>query len=344
MRLERILTRRNRLLDIFHTPCIVKRFLSIEKDEKVFQIKEINIEKTPVTSLLWDKRKQMGQMYVESVKPQSVSAIPVEKTAAESSLHIPYNFKSDPGLQDAYTDARGSILLGKVFEDLDALAGNIAFLHVVGENRIDSMNLPLLVTASVDKITIANRKSIAHGDFILCGQVAWVGKSSLDIIMEIHDKELVKTYSENLIPIIYGSAGTKSRLLSSYFTFVARDRATSRAIIVNKLKPSTESEIELFQEREDLASLRRMKTATVDMNNEMIASLVERGCAVQDMPAIAHPNAVLMRSTALENSFICQPQNGNTAGRVFGGFLSKLHHINKYAVCVTSVFCSAPSI
>jgi acyl-coenzyme A thioesterase 9 len=44
---------------------------------------------------------------------------------------------------------------------------------------------------------------------------------------------------------------------------------------------------------------------------------------MEDMPALAHPNAVLMRQTALENSLVCQPQNVNTAGRVFGGFLSK---------------------
>ena len=42
-----------------------------------------------------------------------------------------------------------------------------------------------------------------------------------------------------------------------------------------------------------------------------------------DMPALAHANAVLMKNTSLENSVICQPQNTNTAGRVFGGFLSK---------------------
>jgi acyl-coenzyme A thioesterase 9 len=322
------------------------RFLSTEKDEKVFQIKEVNTEKTPVTSLLWDKRKQMSRAHIETAKVQPNFSIPViEKSASQSSLAIAYNFKSDSGLQDAYADARGSILLGKVFEDLDALAGNIAFLHVVGENQAN-VTLPSLVTASVDKITISNRKSIAHGDFILCGQVAWVGKSSLDIIMEIHDKELVKDYSKEYNPIIYGSVGAKSRLLSSYFTFVARDRSTGKAITVNKLKPSTESEIELFQEREELASLRRMKTAVVDACKDKIATLVERGCAVQDMPAIAHPNAVLMRNTTLENSFICQPQNGNTAGRVFGGFLSKflqtLHKV--YRLTLTCKHCSASSL
>jgi hypothetical protein len=44
---------------------------------------------------------------------------------------------------------------------------------------------------------------------------------------------------------------------------------------------------------------------------------------MEDMPALASSNAVLMRYTALENSLVCQPQNVNMAGRVFGGYLSK---------------------
>lgn len=50
---------------------------------------------------------------------------------------------------------------------------------------------------------------------------------------------------------------------------------------------------------------------------------------MEDMPALASSNAVLMRYTALENSLVCQPQNVNMAGRVFGGYLSK---------CVTYVY------
>jgi hypothetical protein len=36
---------------------------------------------------------------------------------------------------------------------------------------------------------------------------------------------------------------------------------------------------------------------------------------------------VLMKLTGLENSFICQPQNVNLAGRVFGGFISNENHV-----------------
>lgn len=44
---------------------------------------------------------------------------------------------------------------------------------------------------------------------------------------------------------------------------------------------------------------------------------------MQDLPALATDNAVLMSQTALQNTFICQPQQRNMHGRVFGGFLMR---------------------
>ena len=41
------------------------------------------------------------------------------------------------------------------------------------------------------------------------------------------------------------------------------------------------------------------------------------------MPALAEPSEILLSETALENSLIAQPQQRNTAGRVFGGFLMR---------------------
>ena len=42
-----------------------------------------------------------------------------------------------------------------------------------------------------------------------------------------------------------------------------------------------------------------------------------------DLPALAAGDAVLMPATALSNTFICQPQQQNMHGRVFGGFLMR---------------------
>jgi hypothetical protein len=50
--------------------------------------------------------------------------------------------------------------------------------------------------------------------------------------------------------------------------------------------------------------------------------LAEARSAV-DLPALAAGDAVLMPSTSLSNTFICQPQQQNMHGRVFGGFLMR---------------------
>jgi acyl-coenzyme A thioesterase 9 len=63
--------------------------------------------------------------------------------------------------------------------------------------------------------------------------------------------------------------------------------------------------------------------------------LIESGCAIEDMPALAHPNAVLMKYTGLENTFICQPQNVNTSGKVFGGFIMHRAYDLALATCYT---------
>ena len=42
-----------------------------------------------------------------------------------------------------------------------------------------------------------------------------------------------------------------------------------------------------------------------------------------DLPALADNAAVLMSKTRLENTFLCQPQQRNMAGRIFGGFIMR---------------------
>ena len=72
---------------------------------------------------------------------------------------------------------------GKVLEDLDALAGNIAFQHVFGGVGDDNI---MLVTAAVDRIALKNIP-ILEKDQRLSGQVTFVGSSSMEIRMQIHE-------------------------------------------------------------------------------------------------------------------------------------------------------------
>mmetsp|Transcript_9874 Transcript_9874/g.21556 ORF Transcript_9874/g.21556 Transcript_9874/m.21556 type:complete len:151 (-) Transcript_9874:20-472(-) len=85
-------------------------------------------EKTPITSQLWQMRQREAERDAadadSSLAHHTQQAL--TKTTDDSRLSLRYNFSTDSSLRDLYVDHLGGILIGKVFEDLDALAGNIA--------------------------------------------------------------------------------------------------------------------------------------------------------------------------------------------------------------------------
>ena len=98
---------------------------------------------------------------------------------------------------------------------------------------------------------------------------------------------------------------------------------------INEMIPSSKYEETVFDIRHRKLQQRKIKSINKKSNNnnndeeenDVLSSLVDRGNAIIDMPALAHSNVILMSLTTLENCFICQPQNVNMAGSVFGGFL-----------------------
>jgi acyl-coenzyme A thioesterase 9 len=224
-----------------------------------------------------------------------------------------YDFVNDPSLKHLYVASCGHILTGKLFEDLDALAGNIAAVHCDDD---DDLTAPLsLVTASVDKI-IQRGGIPLDRDYVLYGQMAYVGNSSMDILIHMHTGDSVRKNGGECPPL-------SGSLLKSYFTYAARDPLSAKSVKVHRLLPETADEQHIFEERLRVVTERRRPPAEAHTSRARLTALVERGSSMVDMPALAHPNAVLMSRTALENCFLCQPQNVNTAGAVFGGFLSE---------------------
>lgn len=114
--------------------------------------------------------------------------------------------------------------------------------------------------------------------------------------------------------------------LTANFIFVARDYKTGQAALVNRLKPETEREKSLYEAAEARSILRKRKLKD---NKKEIANgevnrfeaLLAEGRIFCDMPALADRDSILLRDTRLENSLICQPQQRNIHGRIFGGFL-----------------------
>lgn len=128
--------------------------------------------------------------------------------------------------------------------------------------------------------------------------------------------------------------------LTANFIFVARDSKTGKAAAVNRLSPETESQKFLFEEAEARSKFRKKKR--VDRreleNGEVnrLEALLAEGRIFCDMPALADRNSILLRDTRLENALICQPQQRNIHGRIFGGFL--MHRAFELAFSTAYVF------
>ncbi len=75
------------------------------------------IHRTPIVDTLWRQREGAAA---------EVAADLVAKTPAASSLSVNYAFATDPVLRELYCNPWGKVRVGKVVEDLDALAGSIA--------------------------------------------------------------------------------------------------------------------------------------------------------------------------------------------------------------------------
>jgi len=114
--------------------------------------------------------------------------------------------------------------------------------------------------------------------------------------------------------------------LTANFIFVARDSKTGKAAPVNRLSPETAQEKVLFEQAEARSNLRKRKRGGEKKEFEngeknRLKALLAEGRIFCDMPALADRDSILLKDTSLENALICQPQQRNIHGRIFGGFL-----------------------
>ncbi|XP_078152910.1 acyl-coenzyme A thioesterase 2, chloroplastic-like [Carex rostrata] len=275
---------------------------------------------SPVTNALWEARSSIFERLLDpSAKEGPPQVELLTKSPSQSRTTVIYKFSSDYILREQYRDPTNEVRIGKLLEDLDALAGTIAVKHCSDE---DCTTRPLLlVTASVDKMVL--KKPIrVDTDLKIVGAVTYVGRSSIDIQIEVTQFPLDN--SEPSDPIA----------LTANFTFVARDSKTGKAAPVNRLVPETEKEKQLFNEREARDKLRKRKREEQKKGIEngfahffqgeeadRLRNLLAEGRVFCDFPALVDRNSILLRDTRLENALICQPQQRNLHGRIFGGFL-----------------------
>jgi acyl-coenzyme A thioesterase 9 len=190
-------------------------------------------------------------------------------------------------------------------------------------------------------------------DLKIAGVVTYVGHSSIDIQIEVTQVDqgtfwffvdLENNPSDRVsicIQLTYpkcdyiatdGDAQSDPTALTANFTFVARDSVTGKSAPVNRLTPETGREKQLFEEREVCDKLRKRKRVEhkrgcengihkLHAEAERLNMLLAEGRVFSDFPALADRDSILMKDTRLENALICQPQQRNLHGRIFGGFL-----------------------
>lgn len=109
---------------------------------------------------------------------------------------------------------------------------------------------------------------------------------------------------------------------------MARDSRTGKSALVNQISPETGKEKMLWKEADERDKKRKQKRAEkkVDIENkhtDRLKALLAEGRIFCNMPALADRDSILIKDTCLKNSFICQPQQRNIHGRIFGGFLMR---------------------
>ncbi|GAB5592251.1 hypothetical protein Unana1_07151 [Umbelopsis nana] len=262
----------------------------------------------------------------ESSTPLPAEHTLVEKTMADSYMEEYLPLKSSPELLDEYIFFDGRVRLGKILEDLDALAGAIAYKHVDNSPEAPPVTI---VTASVDRLDLLLPNQ--PEDLRLSGHVAYVGKSSMEIFIKVEkipDYKLSDTDSST--PPSNFAELSADTLLATRFTMVAIDSATLKSVKVNSLKLLTPADHRIFRFAEDSKARKRRsaeislsKTPPTQEERLFIHDVYLQYSEYDDNKKPLPKDMVWMEDTRMESNYIMQPQDRNIHNNIFGGYLMR---------------------
>lgn len=81
---------------------------------------------SPVTTALWEARTKIFERLLDPPRDAPPQSELLTRTPSQSRTSILYNFSSDFVLREQYRDPWNEVRIGKLLEDLDALAGTIS--------------------------------------------------------------------------------------------------------------------------------------------------------------------------------------------------------------------------
>lgn len=255
-----------------------------------------------------------------------------DKTRAESFSYLVLPFKDDKWLCDSYINAFGRLRAGQLFQDLDALAGRIAYKHCAPAE-------PVNVTASVDRILMLKKvDEIQNYNFVLAGSVTWTGRSSMEITVKGYafEDSIPSTLEEKDLPV-------ENVFLTANFTFVARNPVTHKSFAINTLLPVSEPQwldyrrAESFNAKKKLAAKNKSILEPTDEENRLVHDMWKASKTIQPGP---NNSVQFMKDTTFTSTLFMQPQYRNRHSyMIFGGYL--LRNAFELAYLTAAAFASA---
>ncbi|KHN86306.1 Acyl-coenzyme A thioesterase 9, mitochondrial [Toxocara canis] len=258
---------------------------------------------------------------VMKMPPNSGKTILEPRTMNESKALAVIPLASDKSMQLQYINWRQLVRFGVILEDLDTFAAYLVYRHNQGGAPMAEPNhQPMsIVTACVDNIQISEDHNITPDwDIYMAGNVSWVGKSSIEVSMELWQDV----------------NGQRSDYLKATFVMVARNPSATRSLPLAPLKITSVEEEELFERGETARKMRKMNEARSLLKfppNEAERSLLHDMFVKTLDPKnlsfrrrILPPNHKWIEDSKLKNAVLCFPSQRSVYNKIFGGFIMRM--------------------
>lgn len=278
----------------------------------------INEVKTLLSRLL----KPTNKVYLDS-SPRQLGYVPRPPTESHARVKIPLKSTTDEEFRYTYIDCRGSVRLGRLLEDLDHIAGWIAYRHNSGQEYPDGTSPLSIVTACVDNVQIYKDTIPSDRDLFIYGSVTWTGSSSMEISMHLaadaFDWQPGVDHSHSI--------------LDAKFVMVARGSGpTGDKAKVFPLDISKSTDKLIYNEGE-LNKRRRIEMGKADLlktpPNTVESDRIHKIYLNNIKPDSAsftltdNTQGLKMSETNVKSCIVCQPEHRNVHNKIFGGFLMR---------------------
>ncbi|KAL0491003.1 mitochondrial acyl-coenzyme A thioesterase [Acrasis kona] len=231
------------------------------------------------------------------------------KRPSDSFISICLPLSTEESSREVYVTTTGGMRIGRLLEDLNSLAGEVAYKHSDGFNQ----DRPLtILTATVDKITLIRDISILN-DLKLQGRVVHVGTTSMSVKVEAYTNE-----------------GNEWKLVvDATFVMVARDKYEEKSVPVHKVQPTNKEEQDWFDQclhsRKSKQKDLKMSTEESTHVHDLFLELERYRDAKDNVAAGEHIGSYrTIKSTTNTDPVIMHPQLSSINNKIMAGYITRL--------------------